>query len=736
MVNSVLLFDENPNTSAQSSLEQIESCNLCFRSDVELALESLEEHDFDVAVARYRAGESTCSKIIKKSNSDALSFIVLGDDSRSVDAMLEQMPTSVTDYVSAETPNCYRILRNRVRHELERKEARKEVERQKTELAERREMLSRFHGISMSSRELGDRMSDILRLGMDFLGFQMSSAVKTGTDTSVIEALEGRVDGRSKGSTVELEGSLCQEVIDKEQSVCRRSGSGGSHSVHGEQMADAYAGVPVVVSGELYGALNFWSCEVPDKSIDPNRLKAVRSMAEWIGREIASERSAERAEAREKRLRQVVDNLPQLISAKNEHGEVLLCNKAAAEVHGATVDDVEGSKQSMFDGSEGVDVPSKKDIEFAESDSSQEAEQFVIDDGSKERVFETNKIPYLPASSDKKAILRVYHEITDIEEARAELKMRSSAMEATMDGIAITDTEGKYIYMNEAHAEIFGGVPEDFMGRSWRSLYDEDEAERIETEVLSAVEDEGAWMGETTGIKMDGSQITQEITLTMMEDGKIICTNRDITDRKESEEKLREKNRRLDEFSSIVSHDLRNPLNVASGYLELSKKSMDVCDLERVEDSLNRMNHIIHELLVVSGGVENTQKERVKLSEAVEEAADSSNTDIEFEVVEDIEIEASRTGLVSMFDNMISNTVRHNCDSVRAEIGSTDDGFYYTDSGTLNAEVDEVVQHGFTTSETGRGLGVSIIKRIADLNGWRIELDRSEENSLVCSFHL
>jgi len=70
---------------------------------------------------------------------------------------------------------------------------------------------------------------------------------------------------------------------------------------------------------------------------------------------------------------------------------------------------------------------------------------------------------------------------------------------------------------------------------------------------------------------------------------------RDITERKRSERKLRERNERLDTFARIVSHDLRNPLGVAQGYLELFEETGDVEHAEKTRDGLDRMGSIIED---------------------------------------------------------------------------------------------------------------------------------------------
>jgi PAS domain S-box-containing protein len=120
--------------------------------------------------------------------------------------------------------------------------------------------------------------------------------------------------------------------------------------------------------------------------------------------------------------------------------------------------------------------------------------------------------------------------------------MQSAAMEASMDGIAILNPAGEYTYMNQAHADVFDYDADTLIGSSWQRLYDDDEITRIEQKVFPALKDEGEWRGETIGTRRDGSNVSQEITLSLLDDGKLICTNRAITERKKREQELEQTN--------------------------------------------------------------------------------------------------------------------------------------------------------------------------------------------------
>jgi PAS domain S-box-containing protein len=146
------------------------------------------------------------------------------------------------------------------------------------------------------------------------------------------------------------------------------------------------------------------------------------------------------------------------------------------------------------------------------------------------------------SDGDPIGVISSFFDITDRKEREAELEMQSAAMEASMDGISILNEDGEYVYMNQAHADVFDYDADELLGSTWRRLYDADETARLERDVFPVLEREGEWRGETVGKRGDGTPVHQEITLSLLDDGKLICTNRDVTERTEREQELERTN--------------------------------------------------------------------------------------------------------------------------------------------------------------------------------------------------
>jgi PAS domain S-box-containing protein len=133
----------------------------------------------------------------------------------------------------------------------------------------------------------------------------------------------------------------------------------------------------------------------------------------------------------------------------------------------------------------------------------------------------------------------IIRDITESKRAEAKLRQQTDAMEAAIDGMALLNEEGEYIYLNKAHAQIYGYENTgELIGKSWRILYDSDELQRFEHEIMPEFGRKGHWYGEAIGKKKDGSKFPQEISLTAMANGGLICVVRDITEHKREEEAL------------------------------------------------------------------------------------------------------------------------------------------------------------------------------------------------------
>ncbi|HEY5000211.1 MAG TPA: PAS domain S-box protein, partial [Candidatus Cryosericum sp.] len=126
------------------------------------------------------------------------------------------------------------------------------------------------------------------------------------------------------------------------------------------------------------------------------------------------------------------------------------------------------------------------------------------------------------------------------------------ALDASMDGMALLDAAGRYVYANAAHAAAYGFArAEDLIGQSWRILYNDEQLHFIDEHVFPVLRSQGRWQGEAVGKRRDGSAFPQELSLAFLPDGGLVCVVRDI-----SERVLAEQAQRLYLLLSENTHDI------------------------------------------------------------------------------------------------------------------------------------------------------------------------------------
>ncbi len=204
----------------------------------------------------------------------------------------------------------------------------------------------------------------------------------------------------------------------------------------------------------------------------------------------------------------------------------------------------------------------------------------------------------------------------------------------------------------------------------------------------------------------------------------ILATYIDITDRKLMEEELRRKTDELEDFANVVSHDLRNPLNVAIGHLDtIADKYDDQC-IETIRSAHMRMQELIENILMLAKqGQRIEELESVSLTNCVNECwitAETENATLQIESSRTIHADGNR--LRQLFGNLLRNAIEHGGDDVTVTVGDLDDGFYIEDDGPGIPEEDrtDVFEAGHTTTEVGTGFGLSIVKEIVEAHGWCI----------------
>lgn len=312
----------------------------------------------------------------------------------------------------------------------------------------------------------------------------------------------------------------------------------------------------------------------------------------------------------------------------------------------------------------------------------------------------------------------------------------------------VKDINGRHRYISTAY---FGEEMDEFLDKADTEigLVASDHAWRaFEEDMWVIEEDEPIVDKEEYLARLDQWNLTSKVPWHDA-DGDIvglIGVTRDITRWKRREQELRRQNERLEAFSELVSHDLRNPLQVARSSLTLAQEVCDCDHLDRVENAHSRMDEMIDDVLTLAKyGQTVVEAEPVSLSQVVTQAwgtvGDERGT---LDVAGDLgTITCDPNQLQRLLENLFRNALEHASDdgpaTIRVESISRSwpkhpeedprRGFAVADDGPgiPEEERDRVLDAGYTRATDGTGFGLAIVNEIVDAHGWTLDIQESAD---------
>ncbi|MDO9118980.1 MAG: PAS domain S-box protein [Nitrospira sp.] len=367
---------------------------------------------------------------------------------------------------------------------------------------------------------------------------------------------------------------------------------------------------------------------------------------------------------------------------------------------------------------------------------------------------------------------QVLASITDITERKQNDAARfrlQQAIEHAQDGMALLDDTGQYIYMNQAHASIFGYTVDDLLGKSWTKLHPVEWAAMIEQMYLPILHSTGQWQGEVVGKQKSGNAFHIDLSLTLLEDpgtGRrtILCTCRDITRRKQMERDLIDAKdaaeagiRAKSEFLATMSHEIRTPMNGLLGMTGLlldttltPEQQEFVQTLKHSGESLMRIINDILDYSKIEAGKLTIESIPFDVRTTIEDILDllaptAQSKQLELVGLIDAQAPNAMVGdpgrIRQILTNLIGNAIKF---TERGEIlvqvtKTEEDGasillrFEIVDTGVgLTEEAKAKLFQSFTQADSstarkygGTGLGLAICKRLTELMGGQIGLQSS-----------
>ncbi|WP_222919362.1 PAS domain S-box protein [Natrinema sp. SYSU A 869] len=340
-----------------------------------------------------------------------------------------------------------------------------------------------------------------------------------------------------------------------------------------------------------------------------------------------------------------------------------------------------------------------------------------------------------------------------LEQQERTLHRYERLVETAGDGMYVLDNAGHIMTVNDAILEMTGYSREGLLGEHASILFDHEDVEAGEAIIRSLLKSGGSTDTlELTVETKAGETISCEAQIAILvPDGEFrgsVGVLRDVTERKRQERKLHERNERLDAFTRIVSHDLRNPLGVAQGYLELLEETGDPTYAEKTRNGLDRMESIIEDVLAIAReGEWAADTDPVDLESIAREAWDHVSTaETTLSVTETMTLAADRSRLLRLLENCFRNSIEHGetTETVRVRPLESDErtdetqGFFIEDDGEgLPAELrDEIFDPSASTSTEGLGIGLWIVREVATGHGWSVVATESDTGGARFEFEI
>jgi PAS domain S-box-containing protein len=254
----------------------------------------------------------------------------------------------------------------------------------------------------------------------------------------------------------------------------------------------------------------------------------------------------------EKQYRNLVETSNDLIWEVDKEGKWLFLNRRATiNIYGYTPEEMLGRPFFEFTDRNLID----RDLKTFETIKSGVAQfRYTTTHYKKDGtpvILSFNAIPNYDEFGELTGAIGTATDITSIKKADVIVKKQQAAIEASIDGIAILNDDGEFIYMNDAHAKMYGyDSANEFIGQKWTMLYNKKWQDYF-TDIFTTVwPKDREWRGEAEGLKKDGTPLYSEVSLTAINEGGFICICRNISRRKKSEEILRQSEERYRSFAA------------------------------------------------------------------------------------------------------------------------------------------------------------------------------------------
>lgn len=500
-----------------------------------------------------------------------------------------------------------------------------------------------------------------------------------------------------------------------------------------------HARLPFVVYTPVADPTNLLTME----AVEYLPLEVVRTDASNLDARIRAAMERSRRNKNRRRYEEMLNHTSDMVYTASSDGKLVEVNEPAANFLGYDRDELVELDASQLTDAEGVETYERVVRELLDDpDRSRATVELRLRTADGEWIESEDHVRILESSDGYEGRIGVVRDVSLRKRRGRERDRYETLLETMPDTVVVTDLEGNHTDIH-GFQEWSGYDTDELVGEHFSLTMTPQSVEWAEAvvEELMTNDDLDTATYEAEILTKDGTRIPHEVHISLLppdEDGRVpgtISVLRNISERKDRERDLERQNSRLEEFTSIVSHDLRNPLNVARGHLDLARSECVSDHHDRVDESLDRMATMIENLLALAKeGDVISEFERESLSSVARSAWNDVQTASSSLVVEDdCVIAADPERLRQALQNLFRNANEHGPTSmtdqpdgggsaVTVRVGSLQDGFFLEDDGRgiPEDERDRVLTPGYSSNPGGSGFGLSIVSRIAEAHGWDV----------------
>jgi PAS domain S-box-containing protein len=404
--------------------------------------------------------------------------------------------------------------------------------------------LRRLSELTAGVEEFDEMIERLLSLGCDHLGLDTGILSHVDGDDYEVDAVVDATGTHEAGAVYDLGDTMCDATLAGEatESLAFADIEDTDHRNHpAAEGVRAHIAAPVVVDGVTHGTVNFSMGKPRSEAFRPEEKEFVELVAEWIGTEIERRHRFEELE----RYETIVEAVDDPVYALDTEGRFTYVNEATKRQFGDGKEFI-GKRPSVVMNELDVDRVREQIEDLITSDERSTTVEFELKTADGDSRLIENNIAII-GESRLEGAAGVLRDITDRERRRKQLESFQRAVESSRDGVAVLDGD-EYEYVDRTHVDMYGFEDkEQLLGSTWRKLYDDEEVERLEAEAFPALESKKYWRGMVTGSRPDGSTFPAELSLTIIDDGRLVCTVRDESGRRKRERELELKERAMDE---------------------------------------------------------------------------------------------------------------------------------------------------------------------------------------------